>query len=92
MRQLPNHAIDAKSHHLLDSELVPEPLRSKGYRLVHGDVEFSFSNVAVGGTFDRLHVGHRLLLAVAAHATNHQLYVGVTSDQLLANKQWADLL
>lgn len=37
-----------------------------------------FTNVALGGTFDRLHAGHRLLLAAAAAITSGNLYVGVT--------------
>ena len=47
-----------------------------------------FSKVSVGGTFDRLHAGHRLLLAAAALATKREgtLYVGVTGEALLANK------
>ena len=47
-----------------------------------------FSKVSVGGTFDRLHAGHRLLLAAAALATHLEgtLYVGVTGEALLANK------
>jgi pantetheine-phosphate adenylyltransferase len=42
----------------------------------------------VGGTFDRLHAGHRLLLAAAALATHEEgtLFVGVTGEALLANK------
>jgi len=52
----------------------------------------SHERVAVGGTFDRLHAGHRLLLAVAALACSGTCYVGVTGDKLLANKANAHLL
>lgn len=47
-----------------------------------------FSKVSVGGTFDRLHAGHRLLLCVAAAVTsqNGTLYIGVTGEALLATK------
>ena len=48
-----------------------------------------FAKVSVGGTFDRLHAGHRLLLAAAALVTDARsgtLYVGVTGEALLANK------
>ena len=38
----------------------------------------SFESVAVGGTFDRLHVGHRLLLAATALVSTKQVYIGVT--------------
>lgn len=48
--------------------------------------------MAVGGTFDRLHAGHRLLLAAAAVATSTELFVGVTGDKLLRNKSFRDLI
>ena len=61
-------------------------------------VEYDFErdgvmeSVSVGGTFDRLHAGHRLLLAVAmrAVAPGGTLYVGVTSSELLANKSFGE--
>lgn len=54
--------------------------------------KYAHERVAVGGTFDRLHAGHRLLLAVAALACTRTCYVGVTSDKLLTNKANAHLL
>jgi pantetheine-phosphate adenylyltransferase len=53
---------------------------------------YAHERVAVGGTFDRLHAGHRLLLAVAALACTRTCFVGVTGDKLLANKANAHLL
>lgn len=38
----------------------------------------SFQNVVLGGTFDRLHVGHKILLSTAAIRTTDRLVVGVT--------------
>jgi pantetheine-phosphate adenylyltransferase len=32
----------------------------------------------VGGTFDRLHAGHRLLLAATALVATHRVYAGIT--------------
>jgi pantetheine-phosphate adenylyltransferase len=51
-----------------------------------------FRNVAVGGTFDRLHAGHRLLLAATALVATEGIYVGVTADKLLINKRNKELL
>lgn len=51
-----------------------------------------FSTTAVGGTFDRLHAGHRILLAATALVTTTMVFVGVTSDLLLQNKEHAELL
>ena len=38
----------------------------------------AWERVAVGGTFDRLHAGHRLLLAASALVCTGSLFVGVT--------------
>jgi pantetheine-phosphate adenylyltransferase len=46
----------------------------------------------VGGTFDRLHAGHRLLLAASAAVARDALFVGVTAARLLDGKAHAGLL
>lgn len=61
-----------------------------------GDGTSNFFNkyavVAVGGTFDRLHAGHRLLLTAAAWAARDKLRVGITSDVLLQRKKYKELI
>ncbi|KAH9484388.1 Phosphopantetheine adenylyltransferase [Psilocybe cubensis] len=41
---------------------------------------------ALGGTFDHLHSGHKILLSMAAYITSRKLIVGITEDALLQNK------
>ena len=69
-----------------------------------GDTSSSSSSIdktSVGGTFDRMHAGHRLLLATASAVTQTRtettdsspvLYIGVTGDVLLTNKRHRDLI
>ena len=42
------------------------------------DGGLQFAKVAVGGTFDRLHAGHRTLLASTALVATGLVYIGVT--------------
>ncbi|KAF2205900.1 pantetheine-phosphate adenylyltransferase family protein-like protein [Delitschia confertaspora ATCC 74209] len=60
-------------------------------------------SVAVGGTFDHLHIGHKLLLTMTAFMlggnTNpdedqppRSLTIGITGDELLKNKKYAEYL
>lgn len=46
----------------------------------------SFSDVALGGTFDNIHNGHRLLLVQSALLAQRRVVVGVSNGVLLANK------
>lgn len=59
--------------------------REHGFDLV-------FPYVAVGGTFDRLHSGHKLLLTVSCLHALKKLRVGITGPELLAKKRHASLL
>ena len=36
--------------------------------------------VVMGGTFDRLHAGHKLLLSCAAAITSRRLVIGISAD------------
>jgi len=45
-----------------------------------------YRRVAMGGTFDRMHSGHKLLLTLALSICSQELTVGVTSETLLKHK------
>jgi len=59
-------------------------------------------SVAVGGTFDHLHIGHKLLLTATVLVAEpdlsdkpnqrRQITVGITGDELLVNKKHAELV
>ena len=48
--------------------------------------------VCVGGTFDRLHAGHKLLLSKAALLAQRELVVGVADSPLLRRKRLRELV
>lgn len=51
-----------------------------------------YKYVAVGGTFDHFHSGHKVLLSTAALYTLEKLRVGVTDAALLTRKKFAESL
>ena len=70
-------------------EEEPEPL------LAGAETPALFESVAVGGTFDGLHFGHRKLLTLAMSSVTPRtgkLLVGVTADEMLTRKQFAALI
>lgn len=70
--------------------LVPGPDGREMYFYENRDLDVvlpSFKSVALGGTFDRLHNGHRKLLTLAAGSCTDRLIIGITGDVLLAKKK-----
>lgn len=51
-----------------------------------------YEEVVLGGTFDHLHDGHRLLLSVACLLCHEKITVGLTDGNLLKNKVLKELL
>ncbi|KAI9284333.1 hypothetical protein BC943DRAFT_294039 [Umbelopsis sp. AD052] len=51
-----------------------------------------FEQVAVGGTFDHLHAGHKILLTMTALIASKKLYCGITDDVMLAKKKHKELI
>ncbi len=48
-----------------------------------------YSVVGLGGTFDRLHKGHKMLIQNAFEIGDHVL-IGITSDEMLSGKEKAE--
>lgn len=57
------------------------------------DEDFNkYKVTALGGTFDHIHDGHKILLTVAAFLTSTRLIIGVTDEELLVKKKYRDYL
>lgn len=48
----------------------------------------TYTDVVLGGTFDHLHVGHKILLTVASIIATHSLVIGLTVDSMLLHKKF----
>ncbi|CCW62854.1 unnamed protein product [Phytomonas sp. EM1] len=49
-----------------------------------------YKYIAFGGTFDRLHFGHKLLLTMAALYATDKLLVGVTGESMIKDKKFSE--
>ena len=64
---------------------------------VHSDNDLiyanhEYENSIIGGTFDRLHIGHKIMLSEAVLLTRNRLLVGVTAESMLSKKKLAELI
>lgn len=62
--------------------VVATPPSSFNYKLGQ------FQVVAIGGTFDRLHAGHKLMLSVAAMLASQSVVCGVTGNDNFIHFSW----
>lgn len=45
-----------------------------------------FNKVVIGGTFDRMHVAHKILITEAALRCSNELIIGITDDNMIKSK------
>ncbi|OUM69638.1 hypothetical protein PIROE2DRAFT_29530, partial [Piromyces sp. E2] len=51
-----------------------------------------YPTIALGGTFDHLHNGHKILLSISAWLATKKIICGISDDELLKNKKGSELL
>ena len=51
-----------------------------------------YRNSIMGGTFDRLHVGHKIMLSEAVLLTTKRLLIGLTTESMLKSKKLCELI
>ncbi|VDO10556.1 unnamed protein product [Rodentolepis nana] len=76
----------------LDGTFDPRTMLSDYVQVFEQSKISTFKSVCLGGTFDILHNGHRLLLTLAAMLAESRLLVGVTDSRLLKGKILAPLI
>ncbi|XP_030625957.1 bifunctional coenzyme A synthase [Chanos chanos] len=72
-------------------EVKSADLEKEGAETISEPME-TYSDVVVGGTFDRLHGAHKTLLNVSCLLANKRFLIGVCDQELLKNKVLKELI
>lgn len=96
------HGLNSDNIAFEDCNIINKAWKSKGASLTQHIYYFDqmsssiqiplFNKVAMGGTFDRLHNGHRKLLTLASMSSINTLVIGLMGDDMLASKAKANLI
>ncbi|KAI5952235.1 hypothetical protein KGF54_003101 [Candida jiufengensis] len=94
-----NHIFIAETEQNLINSKLPIPISSINCELPPTELSSScnksfkqFNTTAVGGTFDHLHDGHKILLSMAYFLTSKRMIIGITGNELLKNKKFIEVL
>ncbi|KAK3820298.1 MAG: hypothetical protein J3Q66DRAFT_439308 [Benniella sp.] len=88
-KSLPIFTLDLTPETTVHTHLVDAIDSSLPYTDVQ---ESQYEDVALGGTFDHLHAGHKILLSMTAWITSHRVVCGVTDDSMLTSKKFAEFM
>lgn len=78
--------VDSNEYKSSEGVLSSLKLKSDGPLSLLDEPEGKYNSVVLGGTFDRLHVGHKILLSEAALRAHKRLVVGVTDVNMITSK------
>lgn len=78
--------VDQNEYLSTDNVLSLLKLKSEGSESLLDDCGKKYNSVVLGGTFDRLHVGHKILLSEAAMRAHKRLVVGVTDVNMITSE------
>lgn len=81
-----NQALDQSGYNVVevDQFLENTSIQPSHYR--------THDTTAVGGTFDHIHDGHKILLLMTIFLTKRRMIVGITGPELLRNKKFSSVL
>ncbi|ORX84955.1 Nucleotidylyl transferase [Anaeromyces robustus] len=89
LKYIYNSFFDVKTETDIEIENTEEPTC---FLENNGSNKDCHPTVALGGTFDHLHNGHKILLSISAWIASKKIICGVSDDELLKNKKGAELL
>lgn len=100
LQSLPLVILGSRPVPIVDSKEViqeeEEDMEREARETPNGDLLYnpgvSHTVVVVGGTFDHLHAGHKLLLTIAGFLAKETFIIGITGPELLRNKKYVEAL